>query len=179
MKKKYNKIWGVLILPIVIGVAVNWLTPLNVPSLLGKALKWFFSLFAIKFTLPVWAILLLMLAIPLVLLAVFILLVKNSDSESDVHKYISDIFYGIKWHWRYSGTQVDEYYLTPRCMKCSCVLETVDESAYAAIDHIGMHCSHCGSSVSFEHGFECLREKVHKEIDRKIVTGEYKTCLAS
>src|SRR5690554_5977238 len=129
MKKKKSKLWGALLLPVIIGLLVNWLTPINVPALIWKVLKWFFSLFIVKFTLPVWAILLLMSAIPLVCLVVFLFSLKNSDSCSDVLSYISDTFYGIEWHWRYNGSQVDEYYLTPRCMRCSCVLTPVDESS--------------------------------------------------
>jgi hypothetical protein len=178
MKKGY-KIWAAFILPVIIGLVINWLTPINVLSLLWKAIKWGFSLFIIKFTLPVWAILLLMLAIPLLLLVIFITFKKNSISEPSPLNYISDVFFGIRWHWRYCGTQVDEDYLTPRCLKCSCVLEPINESLYAIMPRIGMHCSHCGTRISFGYGFEQLRREVHKEIDRKIVTGEYKTCIAS
>ena len=65
MKKQTKKLLVLLVVSVVAGLIVNWLTPIDIPGAVWTALKWINSLFVAKLTLPVWALLLLILAFPI------------------------------------------------------------------------------------------------------------------
>ena len=62
---KLNKIWLLLLLPVVVGLMVNWLTPIDIIGALWKAIKLFVGLFVVKVTFPVWGVILLIIALGL------------------------------------------------------------------------------------------------------------------
>jgi len=171
MKKHIKKFWLLLIVPVAVGLLVNWLTPFDIPAAVWSVLKWIWSLLVAKFSLPVWLILLLMLMIPafiLILIAVFL----NRSGETHL-TYVSDNFFGISWHWQYTWGELYDESIVPRCPQCKSVLQPVEESGYRVVDDITLLCHHCGFKQRFEFNLHTLVDRVKREIDRKIVTREY------
>ena len=162
--KRFKKLWFLLLLPVVVGLLVNWLTPIDIPGAIWSAVKWFFGLFLVTSMLPVWGIILLMLTIPLVL-GVGLLFLGRAETHLT---YTSDTFFGISWHWSYVGGQLYDQDITPRCPHCKTVLEPVHESAYAVVDDITLACHHCGFKKRFEFNLVTLLDRVKLEVDRKI-----------
>ena len=163
--KHIKKLWLLLLLPVVIGLLVNWLTPINIPGSIWAVIKWIGSLFVSKFTLPVWAILFLMLALPT------LILVAKALSRHSHMNYVSDKFFDIMWHWQYVRGKLDVRNFVPRCPVCTCILEIVEEWGE---DDIILLCHHCGFKKKFEvvH-MDTLLDQVKREIDLKITTGKY------
>ena len=135
-------------------------------------MKWIGSLFVAKIALPVWAILLVMLAPPAVIIIV-IRSLMNPARESHF-TYIYDRFFEIDWYWRYLDGRIWEKYIIPRCPNCKSQLQPFQESGFIIIDHVTLRCHHCGFNKRFEFNYEALLDRVKREVDRKIVTGEYK-----
>ena len=167
--KRFKGIFLFIILPVIISLLVNWLTPINIPGTIWKIITWFAGLFVIKATLPVWGIILLMLVIPLLIGIVFFLL-RTSSTETYL-TYISDIFFEISWHWRYTGNKLYNEDIIPRCPSCKTLLQPSN----VVVNEFTFICSHCGFQKEFEYSYDELLNRVKKEIDRKIITEEYKT----
>ena len=167
--KGFKKIWLLFFLPVIIGLLINWLTPINIPGAIWKTIVWFGDLFVIKINLPIWGIILLMFAIPL-LIGVILFLHRISSAETYL-AYTSDTFFGISWHWSYDGGNVYDVDIIPRCPSCKTLLQPSN----MVVNEFTLVCSHCGFQKEFEYSYDELFNRVKKEIDRKIITKEYKT----
>jgi hypothetical protein len=172
MKKKLlTKIFSVFLLPIFIGLLIKLIAPTEVLQVVWVALKQVVAFFLIEFTLPIWAIILLVLAIPFLVVLVFILL-PSRTSES-YHSYVSDNLFGINWHWKYSYGHLYNEDIVPRCPECKTIMERSATSPFMA-DVTTLTCTHCGYERHFDLSLDALIGRVKKEIDRKIITEEYK-----
>lgn len=168
--KRFKKIWLLFFLPVIIGLLINWLTPINILGAIWKTITWFTALFIIKVTLPVWGIIVLMLAPLLIIAALF--LYRTYSAETYL-TYTSDTFFGILWHWSYDRGTV--YEVLHRCPSCKLILQPSN----TAVTTFTLICSHCGFEKDFRCGYGELLNRVKKEIDRKIITEEYKTIKQS
>ena len=166
--KGFKKIWLLFFLPVIIGLLINWLTPINIPGAIWKTIVWFGDLFVIKINLPIWGIILLMFTIPL-LIGVILFLQRTSSTVTYL-AYTSDTFFGISWHWSYDGGNVYDEDIIPRCPSCKTLLQPSN----MVVNEFILVCSHCGFQKEFEYSYDELLNRVKKEIDRKIVTKEYK-----
>jgi len=169
--KKLRSLWLLLIVPVVVGVVIDRFTKIDLIGAVWVGLRWVGHLFVVSFTLPVWGIILLMLVLPAILALLEFVLARRQPDES-YEDYTSDTFFGISWHWRYCrGRLVDD--VTARCPRCSGLLDS-HEWGYS----LTLTCDHCGFEKSFNNMDSLtLRERVRKEIDRKLVTGEYKSVV--
>ena len=166
-----KKIWLTIISTVIGGILLDLLTPLNIPGIIWKAITWFMYFFLIKIHLPVWSIILLMLTIPF-LIGLFILLFRNNS----VGNYLSDTFFGVLWNWRYIGGKIYDEKIIARCPHCKTILKPVqgEETSYPFRDITTLVCTHCEFHKKFDFDFHELRNRIKKEIDRKIITEEYK-----
>jgi len=169
--KRFKKIWLPIIVSVISGILINWLTPVNIPGAIWKAITWFMHFFSIKMSFPVWGIILLMLTIPF-LIGLFILLFRNNSVEN----YLSDTFFEVLWDWRYIGGKIYDEKMIARCPHCKTILKPVQEgeTSYPFGYITNLECTHCGFHKKFTFDSHELRDRVKKEIDRKIITGEYK-----
>ena len=176
--KALRRLCALLLPPLVVGLLLNWLTPVDVPGALWSAIRWFFGLFLITFTLPIWAILLLMLAIPLVfgIGLVLIFVFRRPQRSSPAYtSYTSDDFFGVSWHWSYLGGRLSDETIMPRCPGCKTILDATYEPGDVIAGHITLVCHHCGFRKRLKFDRDTVLDRVKREIDRKIVSGEYKT----
>jgi len=169
--KRFKKIWLPIIVSVISGILINWLTPLNIPGAIWKIITWFVGLFVIKATLPVWGIILLMLVIPLLIGIVIVFFLLRTNSTETYLTYTSDTFFGISWYWRYTGNKLYKEDIIPRCLSCKTLLQPSN----VVVNEFTLICSHCGFQKEFEYSYDELLNRVKKEIDRKIITEEYKT----
>jgi hypothetical protein len=169
--KKFKKILLPIILTIISGVIINWLTPIDIPGAIWKAITWFMHLFLLKICFSVWGIILLMLIIPF-LIGLFNLLFRSNSVEN----YLSDTFFGVLWDWRYRYIRGKKYTeeIIARCPHCKTILKPSRESSYPFGYTNNLVCTHCEFCKKFDFGYDELLDRVKKEIDRKIITGEYK-----
>ena len=135
-----------------------------------SVIKWFVGLMVIKYTIPIWGIIILFLAWPILRITLAKLISKSNIP--DWHSYTADTFYGATWCWRYDVDKIND--LIPRCPECSCILKSQHYSGYDVIDHIMLKCDHCSFETKYEFNNQELHQRVEREIDRKIHNGEYK-----
>lgn len=167
--KRFKKIWLLLLLPVIIGLLITWLAPIDIPGIIWKAITWFAGFFVIKATLPVWGLILLMLAIPFLIgVVLFVALTRSTENYL---KYTSDTFFGISWYWSYDGGTVYDVDIFPRCPSCKTLLQPSN----IVVNEFNLVCSHCGFQKEFRYSYSELLNRVKKEIDRKITTEEHKT----
>lgn len=134
--------------------------------------------FALAYTpVPNW--LLTVLSLSAILTLCFLLLVIFPARETpDWRSYTSDNFFGILWFWQFSaGGQLYAEDIQPRCPKCLSVLEPAYDMHYKVTTEFAFVCDHCDFKRQF-FDLHDLRRKIIKEVDRKIVSGEYKSVLA-
>lgn len=168
--KRFKKIWlPTIILSVISGILIDWLTPVNIPGAIWKAITWFMHFFLLKMSLPVWGIILLMLTIPF-LIGLFILLFHSNSVEN----YLSDTFFEVLWEWCYIRGKIYDEKIIARCPHCKTILKIVQEPEPPFGYITNLECTHCGFHKKFTFNSHELRDRVTKEIDRKITTGEYK-----
>jgi len=170
--KRLKSLWLLLVVPVIVGVLIDRFTKIDLIGAMWSGLRWVGHLFVISCSLPVWGIILLMLALPAVLLLLVLMLARHEPDPS-YEDYTSDSFFGISWHWRLYGGRLDDHPPTARCPHCSGLLEP-----QLVWNRVKLACDHCGFEKTFE-GMDgtALQERVRKEIDRKLVTGEWKAVV--
>ena len=94
------------------------------------------------------------------------------NTESTVTDYTEDRFFGAVWRWRYAhGGPTGTWAFCPRC---DTVLVYSYRRDYGAVKTT-LHCETCDLDIAAEPGDrDDLLGKVHRQIDRKIRTGEWK-----
>ena len=166
--KIIKKFWYLIFLPVLIILIADWLTPIDIPGNTWKAFLWFINLFLIKVYLPIWGIILLMLAIPFLFISFYLLFHNNKSFEN----YRSDTFFEVLWEWDYDFGEIYKEGIKARCPHCKTILKIDENRTYNIVTIT--KCTHCGFHKKFTFGSHELRDRVIKEIDRKITTGEYK-----
>ncbi len=139
-----------------------WQLVKSIPSLLATPLNF-----------PLWAVL---LAVPILLLAIPFIASLKSVKEPSFVSYTRDTIFDINWSWHWLPPDLyDDHYtiqdLTPHCPSCGAVL-TINDYSGSLISCINEHCEwqwerqrRHGSRIG--HSSE-LDSKVRNEIDRRI-----------
>jgi len=90
--------------------------------------------------------------------------------------YVKDSFFGLTWRWRYGQTGI--YSVVPCCSRC-------DMQVHPRLDHVstlstltGYHCDNCGQHVSLEGDHQNIEDKVTRQIQRKLRSGEWKQVIS-
>ena len=91
----------------------------------------------------------------------------------NIAAYKQDSFLGLKWRWSYvSGSPVNAWAFCPHCD--TMLVYSVNGSFYDADRTTVLSCETCGQEMLHHKGDkEYLVEKIHRQIDRKIRTGEW------
>ena len=164
--------------PVVVGLLTECFTPVNVLGLLGNTTSAIRSLLGTVVFLPFWALVLMSFIWPI--LHTVARCLPSTEEEEDLPPemefltYTSDSFFGVKWLWPYAGNRIDADKITARCPECECLLDWVKESGFQVIDDITLICPHCGFRKHFKRNEEGITRLVQQQIDRKIVTGEFR-----
>jgi hypothetical protein len=71
-------------------------------SMIGEIGKFFVS----NVSLPVWAFILCILAIPIIVILIALLTPKKKETRPSPHDYTKDTFDGIVWRWKYEYNEI-------------------------------------------------------------------------
>lgn len=125
-----------------------------------------------------WLLLLLgLLALPTVLITGAVVWQKifPKSAGSSWRNYTSDIFFGLRWRWRYfDDGQI--YDVHTFCPYCDFQVYALNVSAFRVVDHIAFQCDGCGRRLGdFQESFESLEDKTTRFIQQKIRNGTWNT----
>jgi len=145
-KKFWSKPWviaigGTAIGTIIASIAMKVNLFVEATKLFFKFLKLVGKFFTLPVSLQVWALILLILSIPIIILILALLTPKRKEiGPSPYDEYRKDIFDGIVFHWIWEYNKFDKRYeiekLTPFCPNCDCQLNVSDYG--------GLYCPSCG-----------------------------------
>jgi hypothetical protein len=170
-----RKVGVVIVLPVLTGLLVNWLTPVDVLGVSVDLVKWLARPLIVAYTLSGWLVLLLMVA-P-VGGGILLILIANHFKEESHLGYCQDMMFGVSWHWRYFGQAVNTDSIIARCPQCKGQLKVIDNSHYPMGDSITLKCYNCQFQRPFEIGLDSLLDRVVTEIERRVFTGEYRDAV--
>lgn len=96
---------------------------------------------------------------------------KNSPG-----RYRSDVFFGARWTWKFClGRPTD---IWCECPHCSTTLVYTEDFSIRGDERKYFSCETCGHrSQSFEGNQRFAISKIHRQIERKIKTGEYRKLI--
>ena len=99
--------------------------------------------------------------------------VRNTDPT--VTDYREDRFFGTVWRWHYAHGGPDGIWAF--CPSCDTVLVYSYQRDFGDLKTT-LHCETCNRAILTEPGDrDNLVGKVHRQIDRKIRSGEWKDCV--
>jgi hypothetical protein len=126
---------------------------------------------------PHWLLLLLgLLALPTLFLAVAIAWASIFPAKAQApswRDYTTDIYFGLRWRWRYSsdGGIYDAHTFCPHC---DFQVFPQDVSSYRVIDHIAFRCDSCGRHLAeFQESFASVENKTKRFIQQRIRNGTW------
>lgn len=99
--------------------------------------------------------------------------IKNKDTEADWRSYKTDIYFGLRWRWKYfQGGAIHD--VNTFCPLCDFQVFPYNASAYSIIDRIGYHCDSCGSDLGqLDESQGSLENKVIRLIQQKLRNGSW------
>lgn len=120
---------------------------------------------------PVWNWLLGVAAIYIALTLIEARLVHNKKRRKpSVPPYIEDVFFGVRWRWRYSGTEIVNLHCL--CLGCGLQVYFFNIGPFAAIPRLGARCDDCGQrSDEYDGDGEMLESHVIRLIHRNLRHG--------
>lgn len=98
---------------------------------------------------------------------------KQEESQNTWRSYVTDIFFDLRWHWRY-GSDGGIYNLYSCCKTCDYQVHPENSSGYAAVTRLVFRCDVCRREVGpfEEEPFE-IESKVRRHIQQKLRTGAW------
>lgn len=167
-KKGIKRIVLVLIVPIIVGLILHKLIPLDLSAIFQSALTSIISFFSIQ--IPLWIITFVLLVALLIITLLTYL--KRSRNYTTGKTKIG----GIYWEWGPPERTGLDWQLTARCPKCMYELQQPrkndllpDNLAANYIPVCTLRCDNCNFEKSFRFRYDILLEKIGKEIDREIL----------
>lgn len=124
--------------------------------------------------LPNWGVYLLVItSVPSLMLLINAI---KKDKGQSITEYTQDHFWGLNWRWSYIGDQPHDPWAF--CNTCDTCLVYLESGVYKQ-KAISLHCETCESKLLEQDGDkQYLIDKVHRQIDRKIRTGEWINVIA-
>ena len=146
------------------------------PSGVRQGIAWAWAFLRSTSPVPHWLLaLLVLLAAPAVLLALFLLwelvVPKNkAPDRPDWYLYTTDCFFGLRWRWSYgAGGHVQN--LVHFCPHCDFQVYPYKASPFAALDGTTFRCDSCGRNLgTVEETPSLLEDKVIRFIHQKLRT---------
>lgn len=173
--RKRNIILTSIILPLIVGILVEIFTSVEIINFLISIIKYIGAFFIIEFSISVW--LFLIIIITSIGIGAGVLLFINRTPQKETHKYYRrDRIFGIDWQWDWYLRDVTN--LIPLCPQCSYQPEIERENVPSTYsDKAKIYCENCGFRKKWDVQPAKLKERVTKEIHRKLRTGEYKASI--
>jgi len=102
-----------------------------------------------------------------VLTIVLLTAVLKSETAPKWISYRTDLFDGLRWSWRYQGTDIDIRSLVPFCPTCD--LQLVPITGPSFVNRIRFECEKCQEELlTHEGSVDSLRNKIIRLIHQKI-----------
>jgi hypothetical protein len=183
MLKQYwnDPVWSKVIAGIILAVGtimgtyfLDWW-----PSIGGLA-KATYSFATSQTVLSIWVIGVLgLLAAPTVIIILILIwhaiFPTSSRDIEDWRSYKTDMFFGLRWRWRYFEDG-QPYETHTFCPHCDFQVYPTNASAFRSVDRIAFHCDSCGQNLgAFDEPLELLENKVKRFIQQKIRNGRWAT----
>lgn len=132
------------ILPIIVfivgGLVLQFLTPLDLPEIYHFIVNTMAPFLFTCVELPIWKIIFIFLVGPLIIF--LCLFLRSRRKTSSYYNYKSDKIYGLLWDWsNWRGVIPRSQALTPRCPKFGCKCQLRPENLYGDVT---FYCQHCG-----------------------------------
>ncbi|WP_127486813.1 hypothetical protein [Paenibacillus ehimensis] len=173
--------------PIIVGsitsfITLGIITPIvaylkSVSILNSLFLIWEFILSIFNFKISLWIII-----VSIILFVIVRKLIKNADIEKDFNPfstYKEDIIDGIKWEWKWipssSGYTLPKNSPVPTCNNCKGFLVSEHERYYPYGNLLV--CEHCSFEKKITIDLKDYREKIRREIFRRVRSGEWKSSV--
>jgi len=167
MKKSHKGIFGGFLLAVLAGLTVEWVKDFPV-------LRWFarvgsigWSWLGVKHAVVGWLILALVATTLWTLLSVATRLLRRTDPEPWLAVSSGDLL-GLRWQWRYRGSQIDESSFHALCPECSLQLKFADVSSYSAVPRTAVVCVDCGFRKELGGDFHEVLDKLALLADRHV-----------
>jgi hypothetical protein len=165
----WSKVLGAIILALISGI-VEFFTKVKPLTCIFNLLKQFIIIFAYKITIPIWGLILIALpTIFFIVIFIIILISKPPPRLISWQDYKMDNIDGIKWVWSWYRNDVSD--LIALCPVCMCELESKQHPYKLGTD---LYCQKCDKYIDLNTSMNEFKEKVKKEIRRRVRTGEYK-----
>ena len=121
--------------------------------------------------------LLVVLSIPTVLfglLMIWQIFFPNTTAPPNWQTYTSDIFFGLRWRWRYFAGRVSE--MNTFCPQCDFQVFPENASSYDEIDRILFRCDSCHRDIrTFEETYNSLENKATRFAQQKLRQGTWQS----
>ena len=97
----------------------------------------------------------------------------ETDARTSWKSYTSDIFFGLKWRWKYT-TDGSIWEVVSFCPQCDYQVLPQRSSAYNVIIAIDYHCESCGRDLAeFTDSYEVLESRVVRSAQQKLRNGTW------
>jgi hypothetical protein len=120
---------------------------------------------------------LVLLTVPTVIILAAMLWARVFPSRSSPASwtgYTTDLFFGLRWRWRYLDGGLP-YDLHTFCPNCDFQVYAHNASPYSAVDRIGFHCDSCGRDLGeFEEPLASVESKAQRFIQQKLRNGTWR-----
>lgn len=180
VKKLWNDpVWSKVIAGVILAVGacigsyfLNWWP--RIGSFIRKAYEFIFF----TTNVPNWLLgILVILCLPTIFIVLALLWErihpKKQNDVSDWRSYKTDIYFGLRWRWKYfdDGGIYDAYTFCPHC---DFQVFPYKASGYRIIDRIGFHCDSCSRDLGeVDESQDSLENKVIRLIQQKLRTGSW------
>lgn len=145
-------------------------------SWVWSGLVWCWGFLITSYALPGWGWLIISMFAIVGVVNIYLAL-KGEPEEPEFKSYTEDFFYGAKWRWNWTGTQVSNVWCF--CPSCDATLIYDDSSCrsfYSDTNETDFICENCNRKVTSINGGNkgFAIGAVKREIDRRVRTDEYK-----
>ena len=169
-----DPLWKQIRVPVISGIllfsfASLWTEPVR--TFFGNCWSALFS----DVTMPLWLSLFLWTSLLIVIffLSFGVFNWLNEKRKGPFAQYTSDVFYDIKWCWKFTlENQLSG--LKPLCVKCDRIVRAFQGNEMFAVNPVCVSCEPCNSKIYFDYDFEELKRKVILEIDHKMRTESWR-----
>lgn len=167
MKKSRKSIVGGFLLAVLAGVTVEWIKDFPVLRWLAKVGSSAWSWLGAFHAVPGWLLAVLATITLLACISVALRLFR-SETEAPWLAVSSGEFFGLRWQWRYLGSEIDENSFHAFCPQCSLQLKFARVGAFAAVPRTAVVCLDCGFRKELGGELHDVLEKLALHADRHV-----------
>lgn len=181
VKKLWNDpVWSKVIAGVILAVgATIGAYFLDLWPSIGSFIRKSYNFVFLTTNVPNWAIgILCILSLPTIVLALALLWEwihpKTQNDSPGWRSYKTDIYFGLRWRWKYYDDDGGIYDVYTFCPHCDFQVFPYNTSGYRIIDRIGFHCDSCDKDLGeVDESKDSLENKVIRLIQQKLRTGSW------